>query len=77
MSEQRPLVIKLSEDLRYFNLSYKDSNSTNTTIINAGRHFYYRNILIFINCIKDLVKELNDNRVKDYILGYLYSEALI
>lgn len=76
-AEHRPLVVKSPEDIGFFDPAYEDPSGKNASIVNAGRHVYYRDVFIFLDRLRDLSKGPTGDRVKDYISGCLRGEALI
>ena len=55
-----------AEDLGYFDPDYESER--NESIVNAGRHIYYRDMYVWIDHIKDLVKTYGDNKVRLLII---------
>ena len=54
------------EDLGYFDLYYE--SETNEAIVSVGRHVYYRDMFIWIDYIKDLVKTYSEAEVRPMII---------
>jgi len=68
--EPRPMVVKSPEDIGFFDPAYEDAN--NGFIVNAGRHVCYRDIYVFVDRLKDLVKgSTGEQKIKDLIPGCL------
>ncbi len=72
IGESRPVVVKSAEDVGYFDPGYEDSSNTNASIVNAGRHVFYRDVYVFVDRIKDLAKgSTGEQKVKELIPGCL------
>lgn len=70
------LAIKFVENIEYFDLIYKNSN--NTSIVNIDRYIFYRDIVVFVNRLKNIAKEFVEKyRVKKFVLDYLRDNSLI
>lgn len=69
---------KLTKDINYFDSKYNDFNNTNILIINVDYYIFYRNIFVFMNCLKNLARLFNCViRVQEFIFFCLRKNALI
>lgn len=70
------ISIKSSKDVDFFDLFYEDFN--NFFIVNANCHVFYRDIYVFSNHLKDLVKGVFDKqKIKKFIFDCLRKDNLI
>ena len=54
------------ENLNYFDLDYK--NESNDFIVNSNRHIYYRDIFVWIDYLKDLIRNYNKKKLRSMII---------
>ena len=64
-----------AEDLGYFDPDYESEN--NESIVSVGRHIYYRDMFVWIDHLKDLVKNHSEEEVRPMITQALRGGALI
>ena len=64
-----------AEDLGYFDPDYE--SESNKAIVSAGRHVYYRDMFMWIDHLKDLVKTHGKGEVRLLITQAFRSGALI
>ena len=69
-----------ADDVGYFDPSYEDPNGatkTDTSVVNAGRHVFYRDVYAFQDRLKDLVHSKGEDKVKEVLPTCLRGSALI
>ena len=74
----QPRQFKTAEDIDYFDPGYEDAD--NAFIVTAGKHVFYRDVYVFVNRLKNLVKSIMlnaTNRVRELISFCFRGEALI
>ena len=64
-----------AEDLDYFDFDYE--NEHNEFIISVGRYIYYRDIFVWIDHFKDLVKNHSEEELRSIITQIFRDSALI
>lgn len=64
-----------AEDLAYFDPDYESEH--NESIVSAGRHIYYRDMFVWIDHIKDLVRTHGEEEVRPMITQAFRGGALI
>ena len=68
-------AIKSSEDIGYFDPTYEDSG--NSSIVNAGRHIFYRDPYVFVDRLKDLARgSVGEQRIRELVPGCLRGGSL-
>ena len=60
-------------DIGYFQLDKTDSKSL---VINKGTKVFYKDVFIFVNYIKDVIKYKGEDLIKSNIYAYLRGTAL-
>ena len=73
-------TIRFSKDINYFDLKYVDVNdSFNTSsIVIIDRYIWYRDVYVFIDKLKNLVKKfIDESRIKELLSNCLKKETLI
>ena len=63
------------EDLEYFDSDYKSER--NKFIVSFDRHVYYRDMFVWINHLKNLVKNHNEKELRSLITQTFREGALI
>lgn len=75
-NKTRLTIIKSIENVDFFDFAYKNTN--NRFIVNVNRYIFYRDIYVFVNRLKDFVKNFtNKQKIKNLILEYLRNTSLI
>ena len=75
ISNQRSVVVKSTENIDYFDLTYDDSN--NSFIVTVDKHVFYRDMYVFIDRLRDLIKEASkEQRIREIIFACLRDESL-
>ena len=69
-------AIKSAENVNYFDSDYEDSFDTNQFIVNSKRHYFYRDVFIFTDHLKNLKKTFSDSRMKKLIFICLKRDVL-
>ena len=64
-----------AEDLGFFDPDYESEH--NESIISSGRHVYYRDMFVWIDHLKDLVKNHTEDEVRSIITQAFRGGALI
>ena len=60
-------VIKFVKKVKFFDFIYENLN--NFSIINVNRYIFYRNVFIFIDYLKNLIKKnIEEIKIKKFIL---------
>jgi len=74
--ENPTLVIKFAKDIEYFDSIYENVN--NFSIINAKRYVFYRDLYVFVDCLKNLARKfVKEQRIRELVSSCLRSESLI
>ena len=77
VSDQRSIVVKSTENIDYFDSTYKNSSYINSFIVTIDKHVLYRNIYIFIDRLRDLAKRASEEqRIREIIFACLRDESL-
>ena len=69
---------KKIKDINYFNFDYKNIN--NAFIVTFDKYVFYRNIYVFVNRLKNLIKSIMSNVVnciRELISFYFCNEIFI
>lgn len=70
------ISIKSLEDVNFFDSFYEDLNDF--VIVNVDRHVFYRNVYVFFDRLKDLVKSVFEKqKIRKLIFDYLRENSLI
>ena len=76
--EQPSLIIKSAKDVRYFDSSYENNSNFTAFIVNVERHVFYRDVYVFVDRLKDLVKEfIDEQRIKKLVSDCFRDSSLI
>ena len=65
------------EEVDYFDSEYEKEKNKHSTIINADKYVYYKDVYIFVNCLKNLIIQYNEITVKKVIVSILRDFALM
>jgi hypothetical protein len=69
-------AIKSAEEIGYFDPTHEDAN--NSSIVNAGRHVFYRDPYVFVDRLKDLARgSVGEQRIRELVPGCLRGGSLI
>ena len=66
-----------ADDVGFFDPFYEDSSNSNTTVVNAGRHVFYRDVYAFIDRLKDLINLKEEDKVREVLPTYFRGSAQI
>lgn len=64
-----------AEDLRYFDPDFESEH--NESIVSSRRHVYYRDMFVWIDHIKNLIKNHSEAEVRSMIIQALRGGVLI
>ena len=64
--------------MKFFDFVYENFNNNNFLIININQYIFYRNIFIFINRFRNLIKKnIEKIKIKKFIFDYFKNINLI
>ena len=66
-----------SEHIGYFDPSFEEDKEPGASVVNAGRHVFYRDVFVFTNRLRDLAAKHTPVVVAGLTQGCLRGEALI
>lgn len=69
-----------AEDIGYFDPDYqneKEHGATKGPVVNAGKHVYYRDVYVFVDCLKDLARQHDGLNIRNVVTECLHGSALM
>ena len=69
-----------AEDIGYFDPDYqneKEHGATKGPDVNAGKHVHYRDVYVFVDCLKDLAHQQDGLKIRNVVTECLHGSALM
>ena len=70
-----------ADDIGFFDPGFRPKqehrNTTLGPVVNAGKHVYYLNVFVFVDCLKEFARKHGPEKVIDVIPSCLRGQALI
>ena len=67
-----------AENIEFFDFIYDDFNDGNLVIVNADKHVFYRDVYVFCDRLRNLVKDfIDEQKMKKLIFDCLRGDSLI
>ena len=66
-----------AEHIGYFDPGFDDEKDPGSSVVNSGRHIFYRDVFVFVNRLKDVAAQRTNAVVAGLVQSCLRGEALV